>query len=86
IRALGKERIACFHFHDVDLINDNHTFPFVEKIDWDLVTKAIKDVGYKGTLTFEADAFMVNYPNELLESCLNLLLDTGRYLANKIEN
>ncbi|MBP5308932.1 MAG: sugar phosphate isomerase/epimerase [Clostridia bacterium] len=85
IRALGK-RIGCLHVHDNDLYDDLHTFPFSGDINWNEVAKALKDVGYGGNLTFEADAFMKNYPDELIADCLKLLERTGRYLINLIEN
>ncbi len=84
IRALGK-RIKCLHVHDNDLFDDLHTFPFCGKINWTEVTKALKDVGYSGHFTFEADAFMKNYPDELIPACLTLLEKTGRYLIDLIE-
>lgn len=85
IKALGNN-IGCLHVHDNDLFDDCHTFPFVGNVNWKEVTKALKDIGYKGNLTFEADAFMKNYPDELIPACLSLLEKTGRYLINLIEN
>lgn len=85
IKALGKH-IACLHVHDNDLFDDFHTFPFAGKINWKEVANALKEIGYKGCFTFEADAFMNNYPDELLPACLNLLEKTGRYLISLIEN
>jgi len=84
IKALGK-RITCLHVHDNDLFDDLHTFPFCGGINWKEVTTALKEVGYKGHFTFEADAFMKNYPDELIPACLNLLEKTGRYLIDLIE-
>lgn len=86
IKAMGADRIKALHVHDVDGINDNHTFPFCENGDWNAITAALKEIGYTGHFTFEADAFMRNYPNELLSACLTLLEKTGRYLIAKIED
>ncbi|MBR7111059.1 MAG: sugar phosphate isomerase/epimerase [Clostridia bacterium] len=85
IRALG-DKIGCLHVHDTDLVNDNHTMPFVGKINWVEVTKALKEVGYKGCFTYEADAFLKNFPDELMSDCLRLMERTGRYLISLIEN
>lgn len=85
IKALNK-RIGALHVHDNDLFHDNHTFPFVGKSNWDEITFALAEVGYDGHFTFEADAFMCRYPDELLVSCLKLLHDTGRYLCKQIES
>ena len=84
IRALGK-RIGCLHVHDNDLFHDSHTFPFCGEIKWAEVARALKDIGYNGHFTFEADAFMKNYPDELIPACLSLLEKTGRYLISLIE-
>lgn len=84
IRALG-DRIGCLHVHDNDKFDDWHTLPFTGKINWEEVCLALKEVGYKGHFTFEADSFLRKFPNELLESCLNLMHSTGRYLISLIE-
>lgn len=84
IRALGK-RIGALHVHDNDLIYDDHIFPFAGFSDWEEITSALAEVGYNGHFTFEADQFMVRYPDELLPYCLKLLERTGRYLIKRIE-
>lgn len=85
IRGLGKKRIGALHVHDNDLFHDDHTFPFVGRSDWNEITSALADIGYEGDFTFEANAFMSRYPNELLPSCEKLLHDTGRYLIKQIQ-
>lgn len=82
----GVHKLKALHVQDNDLIHDNHTFPFVGRINWQEVTSALKEINYDGHFTFEANEFMKNFPNELLPSCLNLLHDIGRYLINMIEN
>ena len=84
IKALNK-RIGALHVHDNDLFHDDHIFPFAGKSNWDEICSALAEVCYDGHFTFEADALMTRYPNELLDSCLKLLHDTGRYLIKEIE-
>lgn len=86
IRALGHERLHALHVHDVDLIHDSHTIPFGGKIDWESVTRALRDIRYDGDFTFEADYFLSPYPTELLPSALSHLAATGRYLIGKIKD
>lgn len=86
LRALGKEYVGALHVHDNDLINDTHTFPFNGKSDWEEITSALAEIGYENAFTYEADTFMNKYPTELLQSCLKLLHDTGRYLIARIES
>jgi len=85
IKALGGKRLGALHVQDNDLYHDDHLFPFVGKVNWTEVAKALKEVGYKGHFTFEADIFMRNYPDELLGACLSFLEKTGRYLIDLIE-
>ncbi len=86
LKGLGKEKIGALHVHDNDLVNDDHTFPFVGESNWEEITSALAEIGYRGSFTFEADEFMARYPDELIASCLRLLHDTGRYLINQVES
>lgn len=85
IKALGHDRLGALHVHDNDLFHDDHTTPFVGKIDWKAVTSALKDVHYSGCFTFENDDFMKRFPDELISQCLKLIEQSGRYLINLIE-
>ena len=84
IRALG-DRISCLHVHDNDLYHDLHTFPFAGNANWSEIADALREIGYSGHFTFEADSFMKNYPDELIPACLHLLERTGRYLIDLIK-
>lgn len=83
IKTLGK-RIRCLHVHDNDLFNDNHTFPYNGKINWDPIYKCLKDIGYEYDLTFEADSFLLQYPSELHKECVKFLEKIGRYMIARI--
>ena len=83
-RELG-DRLLALHVHDNDFFNDTHTAPFYGKMDYDKLTSALADIGYKGDFTFEADEFMLRLPKELYRSALGFMLDIGRYLAGEIE-
>ena len=85
IKTLGSRYLECLHVHDVDGIVDDHTLPFYGITDWDSVLKALAEIGYNGNLTFEADNFMVNLPNELCASAARFMADTGKYLVSKFE-
>ena len=52
IRTLGK-RIVCTHIHDNYYKKDLHLPPFMGEANWELLMKAMKDIGYGGNLTFE---------------------------------
>ena len=83
IRALGSKRLKCLHTHDVNINDDSHTLPFFGITNWDLVMKALADIGYEGELTYEADSFMEKLPNELYADASKYMERTGRYLINK---
>ncbi len=83
IRALESKRLKCLHTHDVNVNDDSHTLPFFGITNWDLVMKALADIGYEGELTYEADSFMAKLPNELYADASKYMERTGRYLINK---
>ena len=85
INALGKGRICSLHVHDNDMYHDDHAFPFIGNGDWREICGALKKIGYSGHFTFEADCTLKKYPDELIEDCLRLLYNTGRYLIKLIE-
>lgn len=85
IRALGTRRLKALHVHDVDLLHDNHTLPFLQKLDWDSVTKALADIDYQGDFTFEAENFTRCFPKELQEDACKFMERTGRYLIRQVD-
>lgn len=85
IRYLGAQRLQALHVHDVDYISDLHTLPFHGKLNWTEITKALKAIGYQGDFTYEAPNFLSTYPDELLDSPLRFMVETGRLLISQIE-
>ena len=53
LKRLGK-RLKALHVHDNNGQNDDHIPPFQGIIDWDAVTRALHDIGYEHSFTFEA--------------------------------
>ncbi|MBQ7642920.1 MAG: sugar phosphate isomerase/epimerase, partial [Clostridia bacterium] len=78
----GGDRVLCLHVHDNDLLNDNHIMPFLGKIDWASFMKVLKESGYTGDFTFEADMLIFKLPKELATEAEKLLCKAGRYLLN----
>ena len=85
IRALGGKRLKSLHVHDNDRISDLHTLPFTQKIDWDEVMTALKEIHYDGDFTFEADSFLEQFPDELAVHASRLMLEVGRYFVRKYQ-
>lgn len=88
VRICG-DRLVCLHTHDNDGINDLHTFPYCAqgtppslkpfKVDWTAFMQALKEIGYKGDLSFEISA---PGPREIKPAGLRYLAAIGRHLGN----
>jgi sugar phosphate isomerase/epimerase len=87
IKLMGGDRIKALHVHDNDGKNDTHTLPYASSgvMDWDKITDALREIGYQGDLTYEADSFMSRFPAELLPDCERLMHAVGRHLIKMIE-
>ncbi len=85
IRQMGKDRIGALHVHDTDFIDDSHTLPFIEKMDYNAIAKALGEIGYEGDFTYEANSFFVNKPLELIPASYKYACEIGRYLISEIE-
>lgn len=81
IKTLGKN-IKVLHLHDVDGVHDNHTMPYVGVSDWGRILTALNDVGYKGTLNFEASAAWWMFPAAVRSQAINLLGAIGKYFVD----
>ncbi len=85
IKALGS-RVIALHVHDNDLWHDSHQLPGTMKIDFDPVTTALREIGYKGEMTLECGTYVCPYNKE--EDALSHLrdmADVARKLAEKSE-
>ncbi|MBQ2968335.1 MAG: sugar phosphate isomerase/epimerase [Clostridia bacterium] len=72
IYTLGN-RLQALHIHDNDRHGDKHQIPFSMQIDFDAIVKALKDIGYTGYLTLEADRYLADFtPETAFEGCKNL--------------
>ena len=85
IRTMGSH-LQALHVHDVDLLDDTHTMPFVGRIDWESVCTALAQIGYTGDFTFEANGWFEPLPPALFADAARMLERTGRYLIGQIQN
>ena len=85
IRYLGKDRLKALHTHDNSYTGDDHQLPGMGKMDWNAIMQALKDIGYEGELTYEADGFLRNFQNDYIPQAVKFMVQTGRYLISKIE-
>ena len=84
IQTLGS-RVAALHLHDIDLIHDNHSLPFTQKIDYAPIITALKKVGYQGDITLEADAFFSHVPKELFPAAAKYAAAVANYFKESLE-
>lgn len=85
INAIGN-RLLALHIHDNDLLRDNHLMPGRGKIAFDPIIRALKENGYKGEFTLEADNHYLNVPDENLFEEVKSLYNSVRLLADKFES
>ena len=83
VRVLG-ERLEAIHLHDVDLVNDNHSLPFTQKINFIQVIEEMRKIGYKGDITLESINFFAPLPKELLPAALKYAATVANYFANEL--
>ncbi len=86
------DRLKVLHTHDNDGMWDLHQFPYVPqgkppsrnpmKIDWELFMKALADIGYSGTLSFETGA---PGPAPIRDAGQKYLAAIGRYLVSRYD-
>ncbi|MBQ8382487.1 MAG: sugar phosphate isomerase/epimerase [Clostridia bacterium] len=84
IRKLGR-RITALHVHDNDFMEDQHILPYQGHADWADILSALREVGYAGAFTFEADNFLRQVPEAVLPTALKLMVEVGRYMIGQIE-
>jgi len=54
-------------------------------LDWIAITDALREVGYKGEFTYEADGFIKRFLPETLPMALTFMAQIARHWANRCE-
>ncbi len=84
IRALG-DRLQALHIHDNDKWHDSHQIPFTMDIDFVPVVRALKEIGYKGYFTLEADQYLSAYTEDNVADGVRKLAESAKRLAQMFE-
>lgn len=91
IHAL-KDRLYCLHVHDNDKWCDAHQIPYTHKIPYAKILDALKEINYKGDITFEVETCYnkgedpsAELPLELFPAFVKLELEIGRYFVNYLD-
>ncbi|MBE6612540.1 MAG: sugar phosphate isomerase/epimerase [Ruminococcaceae bacterium] len=82
VNLLGH-RLKALHVHDTDGVHDLHTAPGFGNVDWEAFCLGLRDIGYDGDFTFEANCFDNNFDPELMPDAERLLYRIGRNLCDK---
>ncbi|MBQ7906593.1 MAG: sugar phosphate isomerase/epimerase [Clostridia bacterium] len=84
IRQLGN-RLQALHIHDNDQLGDSHQIPFSMNIDFVEIAKALKEIGYSGVLTLEADRYLSAYNKDNVFEGVKKLAESARRLSDLVE-
>ncbi len=88
IRALGHERLQALHVHDNDYRSDRHALPYLGRIDWNEVTKALGEIDYVGDFTYEVnvDTLISKAAGEdFAPVAVKYMADVGKYLCRLVD-
>ncbi len=83
IMKLGP-RIETLHIHDNDGRSDQHVTPYMGTLDWDRFIMGIRDVDYRGGLSFETFNMLNIFDPALADEVMHLIAATGRLFARRI--
>ena len=84
VRALGGW-LQAMHLHDNDRWHDSHQIPFSMDIDLAEVAKALREIGYAGYVTLEADRYLGDFADDEVEQGIHNLADSARKFAALME-
>ena len=85
IRALGS-RLQALHIHDNDQLHDSHQIPGSMQIDFPAVVKALREIGYSGYFTLEADQYLRKFDPSNISEGIQALAKSAKWLAEMFEN
>ncbi len=91
INMLG-ERLTVLHIHDNNGIKDLHVQPYSQTTnshsgyitDWEGFIAGLKDIGYKGVLSFETFNALTCLPKELVPVMVNYIGGVARYFSKRL--
>lgn len=84
IRALGS-RLQAIHLHDNDRHHDSHGLPFTMQIDFSAIAAALREIGYAGEITLEADTYFKSNPDTPAATLIANMAAAARRFAAMVE-
>ena len=87
IRALGHDRLKALHIHDNNYKDDQHFLPFMGKMNWPAITKALGEIDYTGDFTYEIVGTLVDTVDPTFAPHgAEFMVKTGRHLCDMVES
>ncbi len=91
------DKLKVLHISDNDGYDDTHDIPYNglpvfmnskapaadRRFNWDAVMTALKDIGYSGTFSLEADSYPNKFPEELAEDVHVFMAKVARHMVDK---
>lgn len=84
IHALG-DKLQALHIHDNDRHHDSHQIPFSMDMDFAAIVKALKEIGYHGWFTLEANQYLNDYNESNVFEGVCKLADSAKKLTQMFE-
>ncbi|MCQ2451445.1 MAG: sugar phosphate isomerase/epimerase [Clostridia bacterium] len=100
LEMLG-ENVYALHIQDNVGVTDDHMLPFFGLLNFDSIMHGLKNIGYKGYFTFEADGTLLatwrrnkfdedtrcfdSFPVEIRKKLESVLYDIGKYILTKYD-
>ena len=85
LRTLGGGRVKAVHIHDNGHRADDHTLPYLGKLDLNAITSALGEIGYAGDFTFEVTNYLTPFDDALADQALAFQVTVGRHLIQKVQ-
>ena len=85
LTKIGK-RLRALHINDNNGLDDDHIMPGIGTIRWDEVIRALDDIGYAYSFTYEAHHAVCRLRPESKDAAARLLHDVGVALVNTSKN
>lgn len=89
IRQIGS-RLKILHMHENDAIGDLHQMPYTfgtksdDGVDWEDFCKALSEIGFDGTLSFETFPCVNSFPRGAREEVLRTIRTIGEDMVENI--
>ncbi len=86
VRILGHHRLGALHIHDNDYSRDQHQLPYLGKLNWVEICKALGEIDYQGDFTYEVNGqFIFDVDEGFIPVGAKIMADVGKYLVSMVE-